>query len=48
MVDKARNAIVLCLGDKFFRDVTTEPTATSMWSKLESLYKTKSMAKKAL
>ena len=26
------------------RDVTKEPTATLMWSKLESLYKTKSLA----
>ena len=44
MVDKARRAIVLCLGDKVFRDVAKEPTATSMWSKLESLYMTKSFA----
>jgi len=36
MVDKARSAIVLCLGDKFLRNVAKEPTATSMWSKLES------------
>ena len=44
MVDKARSAIVLCLKDKFFREVAKEPTATSMWSKLESLYMTKSLA----
>ena len=44
MVDKARSAIVLCLGDKVLRDVVKEPTTTSMWSKLESLYKTKSLA----
>ena len=44
MVDKARSAIVLCLGDKVLRDVAKEPTATSMWSKLESLYMTKSLA----
>ena len=43
MVDKARSAIVLCLGDKVLRDVAKEPTATSMWSKLESLYMTKSL-----
>jgi len=40
MVDKARSAIVLCLGDKVFRDVAKEPTAASMWSKLNSLYMT--------
>jgi len=44
MVDKARNAIVLCLGDKVLREVAKEPIATSMWSKLESLYMTKSLA----
>jgi len=44
MVDKARSAIVLCLGDKVLRDVTKEPLAASMWSKLESLYMTKSLA----
>ena len=44
MVDKVRSAIVLCLGDKVLRDVAKEPTATSMWSKLESLYMTKSLA----
>jgi len=44
MMDKARSAIVLCLGDKVLRDVTKEPTATSMWSNLESFYMTKSLA----
>ena len=44
MVDKARRAIVLCLGDKVLREIVKEPTATSMWSKLESLYMTKSLA----
>ena len=42
MLDKA-SAIVLCLRDKDLRDVVKEPTATSMWSKLESLYMTKSL-----
>jgi galactitol-specific phosphotransferase system IIB component len=28
MVDKARIAIVLCLGDKVLRDVAKEPNAT--------------------
>jgi hypothetical protein len=44
MVDKARSVIVLCRGDKVLRDVAKEPTAASMWSKLESLYMTKSLA----
>jgi len=44
MVNKARSAIVLCLGDKDLRDVVKEPIAASMWSKLESLYMTKSLA----
>jgi len=31
MVDKARSAIVLCLGDKVLRDIPKEPTVASMW-----------------
>jgi len=44
MVDKARSAIVLCLKDIVLREVAKEPTAASMWSKLESksLYMTNS------
>jgi len=44
MVDRVRSAIVLCLGDKLLRDVAKELTAASMWSYLESLYMTKSLA----
>ena len=44
MVDKAKSAIVLCLGDKVLREVAKEPTATSMCAKLEYLYMTKSLA----
>jgi len=44
MIDKAKSAIVLCLGDKVLRDVARELTATSMWAKMESLYMTKSLA----
>ena len=44
MVHKARSVIVLCLRDKILRDVAKKLTATSMWSKLESLYMTKSLA----
>jgi len=43
MVDKAKSVIVLCLGDKVLREVAKEPTATSMWSKFEYLYMTKSL-----
>jgi len=43
MVDKARSVIVLCLRDNVLREAAKEPTATSMWSKLESLYMTKSL-----
>jgi len=46
MVDKAKSAIVLCLGDKVFREVTKEPTVASMWSKFEYLYMTKSLARR--
>jgi len=34
MVDKARSAIVLCLGDKVLREVAKEPTATLMCQSL--------------
>jgi hypothetical protein len=44
MVNKARSVIVLCLGDKVLRDVAKETTAASIWSKLVSLYMTKSLA----
>jgi len=44
MVDKARSAIVLFLGNKVLRELAKEPTATSMWSKFEYLYMTKSLA----
>jgi len=44
MMDMAKSAIVLCLGDKVLRDVVREATTTSMWAKLESLHMTKSLA----
>nr|GEY41272.1 retrovirus-related Pol polyprotein from transposon TNT 1-94 [Tanacetum cinerariifolium] len=43
---KAHSAVVLCLGDKVLRDVTKETTAAGVWSKLETLYMTKSLANK--
>ena len=48
MVDKARSVVVLCLGDKVLREVAKGPTATLMWSKLESLYVTKSLGDRQL
>jgi len=42
--DKEVNAIILCLGDKVLREVAREITDVSMWSKLNSLYMTKSLA----
>ena len=44
MMDKARSAIVLCLGAKVLREVAKESTAASMWSKFKYLYTTKSLA----
>src|SRR4030065_2125670 len=48
MIAKARSSNVLCLGDKVLRDVTKETSATAMWTKLESLYMTKSLAHRQL
>ena len=48
MIDKAKSAIVLCLRDKVLRDVMREPTVTSMWAKMESLFMTKSLAHRQL
>ncbi|WVY92910.1 hypothetical protein V8G54_031998 [Vigna mungo] len=44
MGEKARSAIILCLGDKVLREVAKEKTATEIWAKLESLYMTRSLA----
>ena len=44
MIEKARSAIILCLGDKALREVARERIAVTMWIKLESLYMTKSLA----
>jgi len=37
---------ILCLGDKVFREVARETTPMSKWTKLESLYMTKTLAYK--
>ncbi|GJY87425.1 retrovirus-related pol polyprotein from transposon TNT 1-94 [Tanacetum coccineum] len=43
---KAHSAVILCLGNKVLREVTAETTTTGVWSKLETLYMTKSLANK--
>ncbi|KAK2414619.1 alpha carbonic anhydrase [Trifolium repens] len=48
MDEKAHSAIILCLGDKVLREVAKEKTAVEMWTKLDSLYMTKSLAHKQL
>ncbi|KAK2372802.1 alpha carbonic anhydrase [Trifolium repens] len=48
MDEKARSAIILCLSDKVLREVAKEKTAVEMWTKLDSLYMTKSLAHKQL
>ncbi|GJW05373.1 hypothetical protein Tco_1564229 [Tanacetum coccineum] len=39
---KAHSAVILCLGNKVLREVTGETTAAGVWTKLETLYMTKS------
>ncbi|GJY41356.1 retrotransposon protein, putative, ty1-copia subclass [Tanacetum coccineum] len=43
---KAYSAMILCLGNKVLREVTGETTAAGVWTKLETLYMTKSLANK--
>ncbi|GJU94344.1 retrovirus-related pol polyprotein from transposon TNT 1-94 [Tanacetum coccineum] len=43
---KAHSAMILYLGNKVLREVTGETTARSVWTKLETLYMTKSLANK--
>nr|GEY43370.1 retrovirus-related Pol polyprotein from transposon TNT 1-94 [Tanacetum cinerariifolium] len=43
---KAHSAVILCLGNKVLREVTGDTTAAGVWSKLETLYMTKSLANK--
>jgi hypothetical protein len=43
---KAQSAVILCLGNKVLREVTGETTAAGVWTKLETLYMTKSLANK--
>nr|GEX66090.1 putative leucine-rich repeat protein, plant-type [Tanacetum cinerariifolium] len=43
---KGRSVMILCLGNKVLREATGETTAARVWSKLETLYMTKSLANK--
>nr|GEX34678.1 zinc finger, CCHC-type [Tanacetum cinerariifolium] len=43
---KAHSVVILCLGNKNLREVTGETTVAGIWSKLETLYMTKSLANK--
>ncbi|PWA53412.1 zinc finger, CCHC-type [Artemisia annua] len=41
---KAYNTLILCLGDRVLREVTKETSAAGIWTKLTSIYMTKSLA----
>ncbi|GKB03600.1 retrotransposon protein, putative, ty1-copia subclass [Tanacetum coccineum] len=43
---KAHSAVILCLGNKVLREVTGKTTVAGVWTKLETLYMTKSLANK--
>ncbi|GJX72380.1 zinc finger, CCHC-type containing protein [Tanacetum coccineum] len=44
LMKKAYSTLILCLGDRVLRDVTKKTTAAGIWTKLTSLYMTKSLA----
>ncbi|GJW89309.1 zinc finger, CCHC-type containing protein [Tanacetum coccineum] len=44
LMKKAYSTLILCLGDRVLREVTKETTAAKIWTKLTSLYMTKSLA----
>ncbi|KAE8658886.1 Detected protein of unknown function [Hibiscus syriacus] len=44
ILEKAYSTIILSLGDKALREVSRETTAQALWTKLELLYMTKSLA----
>nr|GEV16929.1 retrovirus-related Pol polyprotein from transposon TNT 1-94 [Tanacetum cinerariifolium] len=46
LIKKAHSAVILCLGNKVLREVTRETTVAGVWSKLKTLYMTKSLANK--
>ncbi|GKC35542.1 zinc finger, CCHC-type containing protein [Tanacetum coccineum] len=44
LMKKAYSTLILCLGDRVLRKVTKETTAAGIWTKLTSMYMTKSLA----
>ncbi|GKE15301.1 hypothetical protein Tco_1422878 [Tanacetum coccineum] len=44
LMKKAYSTLILCLGDRVLREVTKETTIAGIWTKLTSLYMTKSLA----
>ncbi|GKB09970.1 hypothetical protein Tco_0843893 [Tanacetum coccineum] len=44
LIKKAYSTLILCLGDRVLQEVTKETTAAGIWTKLTSLYITKSLA----
>ena len=44
MLEKAHSVLILCLADNVLREVSRETTAAGIWSRLASLYMTKSLA----
>lgn len=44
LLEKARSALILSLGDRVLREVAKEKTAAAIWLKLENLYMSKSPA----
>ncbi|GJY86231.1 retrovirus-related pol polyprotein from transposon TNT 1-94 [Tanacetum coccineum] len=44
LMKKAYSTLILCLGDRVLREVTKETSVVGIWTKLTSLYMTKSLA----
>ncbi|GKE81217.1 hypothetical protein Tco_1551217 [Tanacetum coccineum] len=44
LMKKAYSTLILCLGDRVLWKVTNETTAAGIWTKLTSMYMTKSLA----
>lgn len=45
-MDKARNTLIISLGDRVLRDVGDQKTSASLWKKLEDFYTKKSLTKR--
>ncbi|KAG6390907.1 hypothetical protein SASPL_148652 [Salvia splendens] len=48
LAEKAHSTIMLCLSDDVIIEVANQETAVALWTKLESLYMTKSLTNKLL